>query len=62
LHPDDFLLAQLDLYQDAALCAFRDCRANMVRDPVAADEYADMLERHLLPKTADRLRCLIDAI
>lgn len=56
LHPDDFIVAQLDLDQIAALVAFKEMRARRKRPQDSAEEFALMLERNGLPATAARLR------
>jgi hypothetical protein len=56
LHPDDFIVAQLDLEQLAALAAFKDMRARRKRPQESADEFAQTLERNGLPATAARLK------
>ncbi len=56
LHPDDFIVAQLDLEQLAALAAFKDMRARRKRPQESAEEFAQTLERNGLPATAARLK------
>lgn len=56
LHPDDFIVAQLDLDQIAALVAFKEMRRRRKRPQDSAEEFAQMLERNGLPATAARLR------
>lgn len=56
LHPDDFLIAQLDLDEFAALAAFRDMRARKKSPALNAEEFAHALERNGLVATANRLR------
>lgn len=56
IHPDDFLIAQLDLDEFAALAAFRDMRARKKNPAMNAEEFAHALERNGLVATANRLR------
>ncbi|WP_232062360.1 MULTISPECIES: PIN domain-containing protein [Comamonadaceae] len=56
VHPDDFLVAQLDLDEIAALTAFKAMRARSKRPPFSPEEFADVLERNGLAATAERLR------
>ncbi|SEB26360.1 PIN domain-containing protein [Variovorax sp. YR216] len=56
IHPDDFLIAQLDLDEITALTAFKEMRARSKRPPVTPDEFADILARNGLAATAERLR------
>jgi predicted nucleic acid-binding protein len=56
LHPDDFIVAQLDLDQLTALAAFKDMRQRRQRPQESADEFAHSLERNGLVATAARLR------
>ena len=56
IHPDDFLVAQLDLDEFTALAAFRDMRARKKTPSLDAEEFAHALERNGLVVTASRLR------
>ena len=56
IHPDDFLLYQLDLDLIEALGAFKEMRARLRNPPLTADEFAGSFEKHGLPRTAQRLR------
>lgn len=56
VHPDDFLVAQLDLDEIAALTAFKEMRARSKRPPYSPEEFADVLARNGLVATAQRLR------
>lgn len=56
IHPGDFLIAQLDLDEFAALAAFRDMRARKKSPALNAEEFAHALERNGLVATANRLR------
>lgn len=56
IHPDDFLIAQLDLDEITALTAFKEMRARSKRPPYTSEEFADILARNGLAATAERLR------
>lgn len=56
IHPDDFLVAQLDLDPFTALAAFRDMRARKRNPALDAEQFAQALERNGLVSTASRLR------
>ena len=56
IHPDDFLIAQLDLAEITALTAFKEMRARSKRRPYPPEEFADILARNGLAATAERLR------
>lgn len=56
LHPDDFLLAQIDLNELTALAAFRDMRARKRNPALDPEAFAHALERNGLVATANRLR------
>ena len=56
IHPDDFLVAQLDLDEFSALAAFRDMRARKKNPPLDPEAFAQALERNGLASTANRLR------
>lgn len=56
IHPDDFLVAQLDLDEFTALAAFRDMRARKKDPAMNPEEFAHALERNGLVVTANRLR------
>lgn len=56
IHPDDFLVAQLDLDEFTALAAFRDMRTRKKNPPLSAEEFALALERNELVATASRRR------
>ncbi|APZ41804.1 PIN domain-containing protein [Acidihalobacter ferrooxydans] len=62
LHPDDFLLNQLELDPIAALRSIKAMRARWRKPPVSAQELAATLEKLGLPMTAARLRELADLI
>jgi hypothetical protein len=56
IHPDDFLVAQLDLDEFTALAALRDMRARKSNPALNVEEFAEALERNGLVSTASRLR------
>ena len=56
LHPDDFIIAQLDLDLYAALTAFKGMRARKRNPTYSAEEFAAAMERNGLVATAERLR------
>lgn len=62
IHPDDFLVAQLDLDEFTALAAFRDMRSRKKNPPHDPEEFAQALERNGLVATASRLRLAAELI
>lgn len=56
LHPDDFIVAQLDLEQLTALKAFKDMRSRKKNPTLDPEEFAAAMERNGLAVTANRLR------
>ena len=56
IHPDEFLIAQMDLDQVAVLGAFKDMRARLNNPAYTADAFAQALERNGLVAIAQRLR------
>ena len=56
LHPDDFIVAQLDLEQLIALEAFKNMRQRRQRPQEAAGEFTQRPERNGLVATAARLK------
>jgi predicted nucleic acid-binding protein len=62
IHPDDFLVFQLDLDPFPALAAFKEMRARMCNPPRGVEEFAQSLERCSLATTAQRLRDAADLI
>ena len=56
LHPDDFIVAQLDLDEFATLAAFREMRARKKNPPLDPESFTKALERNGLVATASRLR------
>lgn len=62
LHPDDFIVAQLDLDLYPALGAFKAMRARKRNPAYTAEEFAAAMERNGLVATAERLREAVDLI
>lgn len=62
LHPDDFIVAQLDLDLYPALGAFKAMRARKRNPTYTAEEFAGAMERNGLVATAERLRRAVDLI
>jgi hypothetical protein len=62
LHPDDFVVMQLDLDPVASLTALKAMRARMRNPPRSPEEFLGLLERTGLALTAQRLRDAIDLI
>jgi predicted nucleic acid-binding protein len=56
LHPDDFIVAQIDLNELTALAAFRAMRARKKNPALDPEAFAHALERNGLATTANRLR------
>jgi predicted nucleic acid-binding protein len=56
LHPDDFIVAQIDLNELSALAAFRDMRARKRNPALDPEAFVQALERNGLVATASRLR------
>lgn len=62
IHPDDFLVFQLDLDPIPALVAFKEMRQRFRKPSMDAEAFATMFERNSLAATADRLREAADLI
>ena len=62
LHPDDFIVAQLDLDLYSALGAFKAMRARKRNPTYSAEEFAAAMERNGLAASAERLRRAVDLI
>lgn len=62
LHPDDFIIAQLDLDLYSALGAFKAMRGRKQNPTYGAQEFAAAMERNGLVATAQRLRLAVDLI
>jgi hypothetical protein len=56
IHPDEFLVAQLDLDQVAVLSAFKEQRRRLKKGEYTPEAFANGLERNGLVVTAQRLR------
>jgi hypothetical protein len=56
IHPDDFIVNQLDLDQFKALAAFKEMRSRWKKKDGIPEEFALALERNGLVATAQRLR------
>ena len=56
LHPDSFLVAQLDLDTLRVLPAFKKMRARLRNPAFTPEAFADAIERNGLPQTASLLR------
>lgn len=56
IHPDDFIVFQLDLDTLGALAAFKEMRARLHKPALGPEEFAHTLERNGLVATAQRLR------
>jgi predicted nucleic acid-binding protein len=61
-HPDDFVTHVFDLFPEAACHAVKCHRASMKKRSRTAEEYAEMVERVGLPKTAAEVRRFADII
>jgi predicted nucleic acid-binding protein len=62
LHPDDFIVAQLDLDLYRALASFKAMRARKRNPEYSAEEFASAMERNGLVATAERLRQAVSLI
>jgi hypothetical protein len=62
IHPDDFIVMQLDIDQVAGLAALKAMRARMKNPPRSPEEFADLLERSQLFSTAQRVREVAELI
>ena len=56
IHPDDFIVNQLDLDPYPALAAFKNMRARLRKPSMTAEEFVAAIERNQLVSTAVRLR------
>ena len=56
IHPDEFLIAQMDLDPLTVLAAFKEQRARLKNPAYTPTAFADALERNALILTAQRLR------
>lgn len=62
LHPDIFLAAQIDLGPLRVLPAFKKMRARLRNPDMTPAEFADVIERNGLPRTASILRVAAELI
>ncbi len=56
IHPDEFLIAQMDLDSLSVLAAFKEQRARLKNPAYTPSAFADAIERNALVLTAQRLR------
>ena len=56
IHPDEFLIAQMDLDSLSVLASFKEQRARLKNPAYTPSAFADALERNALVLTAQRLR------
>lgn len=56
VHPDSFIVAQLDLDPLTTVAAFKRMRARLKKPQASAEDFAAAMERGGLPATAQRLR------
>jgi hypothetical protein len=61
-HPDEFLVAQLDLDYVTVLTAFKKMRIRCRNPAFTPDLFADVFERNQLVNTAQRLRDALDLL
>ncbi len=62
IHPDDFIVYQIDLAPYPALAAFKNMRARMRNPAMSAEAFVVAMERNQLVSTAMRLREAISLI
>ncbi len=62
IHPDDFIVYQIDLDPYPALAAFKNMRARLRNPAMSAEAFVDAMERNQLVSTAIRLREAIDLL
>jgi hypothetical protein len=56
IHPDDFIVYQIDLDPYSALAAFKNMRARLRNPAMSAEAFVGAIERNQLFSTASRLR------
>ncbi len=56
IHPDDFIVYQIDLDPYPALAAFKNMRARLRNPEISAEVFVEAMERNQLVSTATRLR------
>jgi predicted nucleic acid-binding protein len=62
VHPDDFIMNQLELLPREALLTVKQVRARMKNPPICAADFILMIEKSGLPQTALHLRQWVDFI
>ena len=62
IHPDEFLIAQIDLDPVEAYAAFKDQRKRLKKGNYTPEAFADAFERNGLVRTAQRLRDVADLL
>ena len=62
IHPDDFIVYQIDLDPYSALAAFKKMRARLRNPAMSAEAFVSAIERNQLLSTASRLREAIGLI
>lgn len=62
IHPDDFIVYQMDLEPYPALAAFKEMRARLRNPPLDPEQFVQTLERNGLALAAQRLREASDLI
>lgn len=62
IHPDDFIVYQLDLDLYPALAAFKNMRARLRNPAITAEGFIAAIERNQLANTAARLREAIELL
>ena len=62
IHPDRFIISQIDLDPFRAIAALKKMRKRRKSPPMAPDAFADAFERNGLPAVASRLREAIELI
>lgn len=62
VHPDDFIVQQMDLHLGLVLSAVKKHRASLIRPPIDAEQYLELLAGQGLVVTAEKLKDLIASI
>lgn len=62
VHPDDFIVHQMDLHLPSVLQAVKKHRASLKNPPLDAQAYLDMLSAQELVVTSERLKDLVELI
>jgi hypothetical protein len=55
LHPDEFVIRQMDLSVPAVIAVVRQQRASLLHPPLSAEQFVAALARQQLPQTVERL-------